>query len=56
MAREEQCNKYFYESTWIFYVFFIDHETAIMHRLQSIVLEHTELLLKVMEYTAELDW
>ncbi|XP_028412976.1 mutS protein homolog 5-like isoform X1 [Dendronephthya gigantea] len=32
-----------------------DHETAIMHRLQSIVLEHTDLLLKVMEYTAELD-
>ena len=35
---------------------FLDHETAIMHRLQSIVLEHTALLLKVMEYTAELDW
>ncbi|XP_046851108.1 mutS protein homolog 5-like [Xenia sp. Carnegie-2017] len=32
-----------------------DHETAIMHRLQNIVLEHTDLLLKVMEYAAELD-
>lgn len=32
-----------------------DHETAIMHRLQNIILEHTDLLMKVMEYTAELD-
>ena len=37
-------------------MFLLDHETAIMHRLQSIVLEHAVLLLKVMEYTAELDW
>ena len=34
----------------------LDHETAIMHRLQSIILEHTNVLMKVMEYTAELDW
>ena len=34
----------------------VDHETAIMHRLQEVVLEHTPLLLSVMEHSAELDW
>ncbi|XP_032221965.2 mutS protein homolog 5 isoform X2 [Nematostella vectensis] len=32
-----------------------DHETAIMHRLQSTILERTKVLLDVMECTAELD-
>lgn len=33
-----------------------DHETAIMHRLQTVILEHTKVLLDVMECCAELDW
>lgn len=33
-----------------------DHETAIMHRLQEVVVERTRSLLAVMEISAELDW
>jgi len=33
-----------------------DHETAIMHRLQTVILEHTKVLIDVMECCAELDW
>ena len=33
-----------------------DHETAIMHRLQEVVLGHSSVLLQVMEHSAELDW
>ena len=33
-----------------------DHETAIMHRLQAVVMEHSEQLLVVVECAAELDW
>jgi DNA mismatch repair protein MSH5 len=33
----------------------IDHETAIMHRLQEVILERAPLLMSVMEHTAELD-
>ncbi|XP_022783288.1 mutS protein homolog 5-like isoform X2 [Stylophora pistillata] len=32
-----------------------DHETAIMHRLQTVILEHTKVLMDVMECCAELD-
>jgi len=32
-----------------------DHETAIMHRLQTVVLEHTNVLMDVMDCCAELD-
>jgi len=32
-----------------------DHETAIMHRLQTVVLEHTKVLMDVMDCCAELD-
>ncbi|XP_078354214.1 mutS protein homolog 5-like isoform X2 [Oculina patagonica] len=32
-----------------------DHETAIMHRLQTVILEHTKVLMDVMECSAELD-
>ena len=42
-----------------FIVFFFlssDHETAIMHRLQTVILEHTKVLMDVMECCAELDW
>ena len=35
---------------------FSDHETAIMHRLQTVILEHTKVLMDVMECCAELDW
>ena len=34
----------------------LDHETAIMYRLQEVVLEETEAILAVMEISAELDW
>lgn len=34
----------------------IDHETAIMHRLQEVILEHSTALLTVVELVAELDW
>ena len=34
----------------------IDCETAIMHRLQSVIVEYTESLLTVVECSAELDW
>ena len=34
----------------------LDHETAIMHRLQTVILEHTKVLMDVMECCAELDW
>lgn len=33
-----------------------DHETAIMHRLQEVILEHSTALLTVVELVAELDW
>ena len=33
-----------------------DHETAIMYRLQEVVLEQTSSLLAVLEISAELDW
>lgn len=33
-----------------------DMETAIMHKLQNIVLEHTNTLLSVQDLAAELDW
>ena len=33
-----------------------DHETAIVHRLQEVILEHASSLLTVVELTAELDW
>ena len=42
--------KYFY------FVYLSDEETAIMHRLQSTILEYSEALLSVMDYCAELDW
>lgn len=32
-----------------------DHETAIMHRLQTVILEHTKVLVDVMDCCAELD-
>lgn len=38
------------------FFFFSDHETAIMHRLQTVILEHTKVLMDVMECCAELDW
>ena len=41
------------ESTHTLY---IDEETAIMHRLQSTILEYSQVLLSVMEHCAELDW
>ena len=34
----------------------LDHETAIMYRLQEIVLEQTNAILAVMEISAEIDW
>ena len=34
----------------------LDCETAIMHKLQSHILEYADLLLSVVECTAELDW
>ena len=37
-------------------ILFADHETAIMHRLQTVVLEHTKVLMDVMDCCAELDW
>ena len=33
-----------------------DHETAIMYRLQEVVVERMSSLLAVMELSAELDW
>jgi len=33
-----------------------DMETAIMHKLQNIILEHTNTLLAVLDLSAELDW
>ena len=33
-----------------------DHETAIMYRLQEVVLERAEPLISIMELSAELDW
>ena len=35
---------------------FTDCETAIMHKLQSHILEYSDLLMSVVECTAELDW
>lgn len=34
----------------------IDCETAIMHRLQSVISEHTQTLVSIVECAAELDW
>lgn len=34
----------------------LDQETAIMYRLQEVVLERTNAILAVMEISAELDW
>ena len=34
----------------------LDQETAIMYRLQEVVLEQTDAILAVMEISAELDW
>ena len=34
----------------------LDCETAVMHKLQSHILEYADLLLSVVECTAELDW
>ena len=36
--------------------FFIDHETAIMHRLQNMILEHSNVFIDVMDLCAQLDW
>ncbi|XP_033111357.1 mutS protein homolog 5-like [Anneissia japonica] len=33
-----------------------DHETQIMHRLQNSILERSAVLLKVMDFAAEIDW
>ena len=41
---------------FVFLRFLTDHETAIMHRLQEVILEHASSLLTVVELTAELDW
>ena len=39
-------------------IFFLfpDIETRIMHKLQNTVLQHTSVLMAVLDYTAELDW
>ncbi len=34
----------------------IDHENAILYRLQDVVLEQADSLLVLMELTSELDW
>ena len=34
----------------------LDRETIIMHRLQAVILEHTNILLDTVELAAELDW
>ena len=34
----------------------LDLETAIMHKLQNAILEKSEVLFTVMQYSAELDW
>ena len=33
-----------------------DHEAAIMHRLQGVILENTHLLMDTVDLAAELDW
>lgn len=33
-----------------------DHETAVMHRLQEVILERAGALISVMDLSAELDW
>ena len=38
------------------FLIFADIETSIMHKLQNTVLEHTNVLMAVLDYTAELDW
>jgi len=45
-----------YKMQYFCFVCFSDEETAIMHRLQSTILEYSEVLLSVMDYCAELDW
>ena len=37
-------------------IIIIDCETAIMHRLQSVISEHTQTLVSIVECAAELDW
>ena len=34
----------------------LDTETAIMHKLQSVLMEHSDALMSVIECTTELDW
>lgn len=34
----------------------LDHESAIMHRLQEVVLEQSSAILSVIDIAAELDW
>ena len=34
----------------------LDHESAIMHRLQEVLLEQSSAVLAIMDVAAELDW
>jgi len=43
-------------STQHSYYVFTDHETAILYRLQDVILEQSQTLLTAVELTAELDW
>ena len=45
-----------YSTCTLYCIVFPDHETAIMHRLQGVILEHSAALINVMELSAELDW
>ena len=48
-----------YPKTWDHYgkfSLFPDIETRIMYKLQNTVLQHTSVLIAVLDYTAELDW
>ena len=47
---------YFFCTCTLYCIGFPDHETAIMHRLQGVILEHSAALINVMELSAELDW
>ena len=40
----------------IIIIYIIDTETAMMHRLQSVLMEHSDALISVIECTTELDW